>query len=117
VQKEPFDSLSPVLEFLRQWAAYSWILILAWFGGFVNYMKKVRNGEVGRFNITEFLGDMLTSSFAGVITFLFCKGAGFNEWLTAALVGMSGHMGSRALFMFEHWLAKRYGLGKQEDGK
>ena len=88
---------------------YAWLFALAWFGGIVNYIKKIKLGHVSRFNITEFLGDMITSGFSGLITFYLCQASGFNDFATAALVGMSGHMGSRAIFMIENWLEKRFG--------
>jgi len=110
VPEKQLDQLANVPEWMRHAFAYGWILFLAWFGGVVNYIRKMRAGEIGRFNFTEFVGDMFTSSFSGVIAFLICHGAGFNEWLTAAIIGMSGHMGSRAIFFFEKWLEKRYGV-------
>jgi hypothetical protein len=86
---------------------WGWVTSLAAAGGFVNFYNKFRRGEVARFNIGELLGDLLTSAFAGWCTYLMCRGAGINEHITAGLVGISGHMGSRIIFVFEKWLSKR----------
>jgi hypothetical protein len=48
----------------------------------------------------------VTSAFAGLITFWLCEWAVVHPLLTAALVGISGHMGSRAIFKLER-LAER----------
>lgn len=88
---------------------YLWVFVLSVFGGFVHYLKKVRENATPRFNLSELLGDLITSAFAGVVTFYLCEAAGINSMATAALVGISGHMGSRALFMFETWMKKKFG--------
>lgn len=88
---------------------YLWVLALSTWGGVVHYLKKVREGGASRFNITEFIGDIVTSAFAGVITFYLCQAGGMDSLYTAALVGVSGHMGSRAIFVFEKWLKTKFG--------
>ena len=91
------------------WATWAWVIGLSFWGGVVHYIRKVREGISERFNLSEFLGDLLTSAFAGVVTFYGCDAAGFSGPLTAALVGVSGHMGSRAIFLFERWVTSRVG--------
>lgn len=87
---------------------YAWVFLLAILGGVVNFMRKLNRGNVRVFNIVEFLGELVTSAFAGVIAFWLCENAGMSPLLTAAIVGMSGHMGSRALFMIENWLKSKF---------
>jgi hypothetical protein len=43
-----------------------------------------------------------------VVTFYLCEAAQFPPVLTAALVGISGHMGSRGLFLIEKHLTNRF---------
>ena len=50
-----------------------------------------------------------TSAFAGLITFWLCEAAQFNPLVTAALVGISGHMGSQAIYQLERWAQTRLG--------
>ena len=80
-------------------------------------MRKVKSREARPFNVPEFLGEVLTSGFTGVITFYLCEWAGLHQLLTAALVGISGHMGSRALMLFEKWAEKRFAGGINGDEK
>lgn len=87
---------------------YGWVFALAIAGGIVSFYRKLQKGSVRVFNLIEFLGEIVTSAFAGVITFWLCENANLSPLVTAALVGISGHMGSRAIFMFEDWLAKQF---------
>lgn len=87
---------------------YGWVFALAIAGGIVSFYRKLQKGSVRVFNVVEFVGELVTSAFAGVITFWLCENASLSPLVTAALVGISGHMGSRAIFMFEDWLAKQF---------
>jgi len=89
---------------------YLWVLGLAAWGGAVSFMRKMRMGEVRAFNFTEFVGEIATSAFVGILTFWLCESAGFSQLFTAACVGVSGHMGSRGIFMFERYLSNRFGV-------
>lgn len=87
---------------------YAWVLLLAGVGGFVSFMRRLKEGHVRAFNVVEFVGEIVTSAFAGVITFWLCEHAQTPQLLTAAMVGISGHAGSRALHVLESWLEKRF---------
>lgn len=87
---------------------YVWVFGLAALGGFVNFMRKVREGHTQMFNVVEFIGEIVTSAFAGIITFWLCESSNIDPLLTAALVGISGHMGSRALFLLEKFAARMF---------
>lgn len=87
---------------------YAWVLILSAWGGLVSFLRKRRQGIVRAFNVTEFLGEIVTSAFAGILTFWLCEAAGIAPLITAALVAVSGHMGSRAIFQIEQWAEARF---------
>lgn len=88
---------------------YIWVLLLACWGGIVGYLRKRRMGIIKRFSVTEFVGEVVTAAFAGMITFFLCEAAQLNPMVSAAMIGVSGHMGSRAVFLFEDWLQRRFG--------
>ena len=90
---------------------YGWVLLLAVWGGVVNYISKVRAGATSRFNLMELVGDVVTSGFVGMLTFWLCQAAGFSELLTAVFVGISGHMGARAMAKFEIWAGDKISQG------
>lgn len=93
---------------------YSWVAVLSIWGGVVSFLRKQRAGRVRAFNITEFIGELMTSALAGLITFWLCEWSNTSPLLSAALIAISGHMGSRALFQFETWAESKLGFG---DGK
>lgn len=96
---------------------YVWMVILASAGGTVAFIRKVKSGHARAWNFTEFIGELFTSAFAGVMTFLLCQAAGIDLLKTAGLVGIAGHMGSRAIFMLEKYLAKKFpGAEIDEEG-
>ena len=104
---EKFQSATD-LNLLQQAWAYAWVLLLSIWGGIVNFYRKIKMGEVKRFNLTELIGEMFTSGLSGVITYFFCQYAGIDPWLTAAMVGIAGHMGSRLIFRLEKYFEQRH---------
>lgn len=94
---------------------YLWVIALAAWGGAVSFIRKVRMGETRAFNVVEFIGEIVTSGFVGVLTFWLCEAANLNPLITAALVGISGHMGSRALFQMEKWATSKFSGGGKSD--
>jgi hypothetical protein len=93
--KDPFD---------YSWFTYLWIVGLAMWGGVVSFYNKMKDGNVRAINFTELIGELFTSGFVGIMTFYLCEAAHFAPLVTAACVGISGHMGSRGIFMLEKWL-------------
>lgn len=86
---------------------YAWVIGLSVTGGFVSFLRKVREGSSRAWNIAELLGEIFTSGFVGVITFWLCEAADIDPLYAAAMVGISGHMGSRAIMQLELWLEKK----------
>ena len=92
---------------------YAWVFGLAMLGGAASFVRRVRSGEAKYSNIIELIGELVVSAFAGLVTFFLCQSAAFDEMLTAAFIAISGHMGTRIIFMFEAYLVKRFGLDNQ----
>lgn len=86
---------------------YLWVMGLALGGGLVSYMHKLQLGIRRPFSIIEFIGELVTSGFTGVITFWLCESSGISPLMTAVFVGISGHMGSRALFIIERMIENK----------
>lgn len=89
---------------LKQWAL---VLGLALFGGFASWWAKVRKGELQAHNLMALIGELTISAFVGVIVFYGCEYMRFDPLLTAALVGIAGHMGTRAISFIESIAEKR----------
>ncbi|NOR64555.1 MAG: hypothetical protein GQ468_00895 [Candidatus Scalindua sp.] len=91
-------------------ATYVWVIGLSLWGGLVSYARKVKTQTIPRYSILEFIGEMATSGFIGVVTFFLCEFAQLDRLVTAAMVGISGHAGSRAIFQVESFLRDRQTL-------
>ena len=85
---------------------YAWLLLLAIWGGTSNYISRIKKQKIP-FSIAELLGEWVISGFSGVITFYACIALGWGDAFTAIATGVAGHMGGRAMGMFESWLASR----------
>jgi hypothetical protein len=96
---------------------YGFILGTALLGGLVSWYAKVRKGEIPAWNITQLIGELATSAFAGLLAFWFCELSGAPQLLTASLVGIAGHMGTRAITTFEAFAQRRWGAGIDDQRK
>lgn len=96
---------------LRQ---YGFMLGTALLGGLVSWYAKVRKGDIQAASITQLIGELCTSAFAGLLTFWGCEAAGMSPLYTAALVGIAGHMGTRAIAWAEETAKRRFGGNEPE---
>lgn len=80
---------------------YVWVSLLSLWGGIAGYIRKVKSGVVARFNISELIGDVVISGFVGLLTFFICEDYGLSKMQSAVMIAISGHMGCRALFIFD----------------
>jgi len=96
---------------------YGWVTLLAAWGGVVSFLSKVKAGAARPFNLVEFVGEVSTSAFSGLLTFWGCEAADFKPLWTAVLVGISGHMGTRALYEIELWAQRQLGLQEPMEEK
>lgn len=87
---------------------YAWVLLVSAAGGAVSFHRKLRDGAVRAFNFTEFVGEIFTSAFAGIITFWLCEWSNVPPLLSAVFIAISGHMGSRAIFGIEQWAERKF---------
>lgn len=92
------------------------ILTLAWvgglsvLGGIAHYIKRVHSGATKAFSIAELVGELFISGFVGLMTFFICDSQGIDIRMTAVAVGMSGHFGSRSIYVIEQYLQHKVGI-------
>lgn len=84
---------------------YLWVIALSAWGGIASYIRRIKRGA--EFSLIELIGELFISGFVGILTFFLCEYTQINQILTAAFVGISGHMGSRAIYVIEKFLIKR----------
>lgn len=86
---------------------YVWVVLWASAGGIASFISKVRSGQARWCNLAELAGEIFIAGFVGLMTFWLCEWAEIDGRLSAVLIAISGHMGSRALFAGER-LTMRY---------
>lgn len=90
------------------WLAKIWVetqgyivfIALAMWGGTVNYINS-KHKDGGKFSWVELVGEWAISGFAGLLIALIGIEMGWSVYITCFMSGVAGHMGGRALFIFE----------------
>lgn len=90
---------------------YAWVLALSAWGGTVRFIRKVKAGDMSlKQAATTLCGEIVTSAFAGVVTFYACEAQEVAPLMTAVLVSVAGHMGGRAIepleALYKRWTGK-----------
>lgn len=85
------------------WEIGTWILAscMAFGGGIINWMGRIKRGQTRPFNIIELVGEICTSGFVGVGAFMLLDAFEQPHGLCAAASGVGGHMATRLLFLIE----------------
>ncbi len=86
------------------------IVGMSMLGGLVSWIAKVQKGIVPGWSLMHLIGELCTSAFAGFLCFLLCDSIGVSLKVTIGLVGVAGHMGTRAINAFESFAAKKWGV-------
>jgi len=91
------------------WSLATWALAvgMAFVGGFVNWIAKVKQGHTRVFNFAELIGEIIISGFVGVAIFMLLASYDQPMGVCAAASGISGHMGTRLLFLIEQFIAHK----------
>ena len=90
----------------------SWVLLIgiSLWGGVASFIRKMKEGHARVWNFTELVGELAISGFTGVITANLCDYMSAPTPLKYALVGITAHMGSRALFKLEGVVSTKFNL-------
>lgn len=83
------------------WITYLWVVGLSILGGTVRTITNLKTGMSFDDVCKRWLVDIVVSAFIGIITFFLCEYAQLSQLLTASFVGISAHMGTRAIVIIE----------------
>lgn len=88
---------------------YAWMIGLAVWGGLVRYYQRIKSGK-DRFKWFTFAGEIVASGFFGVVTFYLAEAANIDRLVSAAMVGISGHMGACVNFYVRQFIQNKIKL-------
>ncbi|WP_151965029.1 phage holin family protein [Acinetobacter soli] len=94
------DSLKEIITGL---ITYGWMIALAMMGGLVSFIRRLNESKEPKPLSQIFLrlmGEMIISSFAGIITVLLCIYWDMPLVLIGVLAGVAGHLGGKAIDTF-----------------
>lgn len=108
---------SRFFEELVKYSPLAYVIVLSFWAGTAQTIRRVRGGEIPYFSIREWIGDIVLSGFIGVVTYFFCKYVQMNEYLAIVCVSISAHMGARSIAIFEKALGRKIEkyIGKSEE--
>lgn len=79
---------------------YLWVLLLAGVGGLVRFIRELNQATTPKplkFIFLKLVGELIVSSFAGVVTFLLCQAMDIDLLWSAVATAVAGHMGGNAI--------------------
>lgn len=88
------------IELIKTYLPFLSTILLSFWGGTVSHIQKLRKTSA-EFKWREYWFDIIICSFAGLLTHFFCRYANIDGWLSAILISISAHMGTRAISKFE----------------
>lgn len=107
IDKPPPDGIPAEIAEMLTWA---WVLFLSLLGGVASFTRRLERRHPRVWNFTELVGEITAAGLTGIITANLCDSMGTSSSLKYALVGISAHMGSRALFKLEALVNAKFNL-------
>ena len=84
------DSTALILN--SEWLTYLGVIAVSTWGGIVKYL-----GNGSKFTWSSLFAQIISSSFAGMMTLMACQYSGITGPLVGVLCGLAGHLGTPAL--------------------
>lgn len=110
------DLINVSAEWLKNVLPYISTLLLSCWGGIVSYIQRIRIHS-RKFSVKELSFDLIISSFAGLLTHFFCEYSNVSGAMSAILIAVSGHMGTRAIASFEKMRDRIFGIADESGGE
>lgn len=86
-------------------STYALVLLISFWGGLVNFLhrlKKFKNLSLNNRKLAIDLAiDLIISGFSGLLVFWLCTWKGLDPLISSVITGVSGHLGTRTIFLLE----------------
>jgi hypothetical protein len=92
------------------------MLALSLWGGFVNYLGRIKSGVVKRFDFIELIAELSICSFAGITVGFIAMSFDVHPFMSFALAAVAGHAGGRTVYFMDRFFQKKLAaLSKNAD--
>lgn len=109
----PEQSIGQLRAVLDGATCYVLFVLMAIWGGTAAYISRIKK-SCKPFSLLELVGEWSISGFSGLVTGLLCHAYQVDFFITTAVVGISGHMGGRLIFLVERagasYVQRRFGI-------
>lgn len=87
---------------------YLWVFGLSAWGGFISFLQRAKSELPLRRKLSLLATEIVICTFAGLITFFLCGWAQIDPLLSAVMIAISGHMGTRAIVLTERFVEMQF---------
>jgi hypothetical protein len=94
---------------------YAYVIAMATFGALVNVINHPTHYPNLLNAIFRLFVKIITAAFVGLLTFYYCEAEGVAPDKTAALIGVSGHFGAKALVYMEYLFKRSFNIKEDKD--
>jgi hypothetical protein len=98
-------------------ATYEWVIGISMLAGFVSFIEKMKLFRMKEFTwwglffmIVSLVCEAISSVFVGLMSFAICESYGIEQITSVAIVGLSAHMGTRAIMQMRKFMSKKLGM-------
>ena len=95
---------------------YGWVIILSWWGATARYLQAIKAKGCHAFSWWVLAAELTTSGLVGLVVFYLADWQGLDPRLMAALIAISGHFSTRAIFVIRHRLLSILEADTKDDG-
>lgn len=88
---------------------YAVMLAISIFGGAAAWFIRFKRGHPVQASVMALIGEAMISAFAGMMAFFLCEAFNVGLSYSIFIVAMSGHMGVKAIALFEKKWSKAFG--------
>jgi len=96
---------------------HAWMLVISIVAGIVRHFERMENEDKFKLNVLMFIYDLFASSFMGLMAMYACISACSDIYITAVIVGVSAHSGTKSLNSILKLIAGKFKVSVVIDSK
>lgn len=90
----------------QEFIVYLYVFSISIFAGTAFHIKKIKDGILESFRLSEWFGDTFISSFIGFLTYSLVSYFEIDLTLGSFLIGVASHQGTKVIKIYEDFFNK-----------